>query len=340
MKRLYWSSLNLFESCPCRFSWKYGVDGVDFGGGVGKQKPINIKRSEHDAIMGEAIQKSVEIFYNTGLWKEILNTDDQVNRMKRLKNSVTDLARSEFKKLIYSENSFVRWNEAPPIPVMEEVCVNGVVGYIKTIIKNHLVGTKNEAEKVIKVDNVNNSGVDIGAKIDVLITNSNPNSINSGVSIIDGKNTKYYGYPDPGQLMMYALCVFLETGRIPDRVGFVYYRFPFGTEMPDGVISTGVQWVKFDNSEIYSMIKRVEEYKSRFLEFDKLKNFPASPSPKKCMFCEWEDVCESRKTQKDANSGSRKKFSVYVCENAFDTSGFAEINLEDNGDDRIKDNEI
>lgn len=323
-KTIYWSNLECFEKCPLKFLWKHGFPGLDLGAGPGNPKPVDIKRSEHHSIMGSAIQAAIESWYNTGEWKKILDCNNKNNKIKEVADFLSDLSRKELKDRMYAENAYVDWREAPPYSEMEKTCVDGVVGYIKTIIANRLVGSVNVAEKRVVVDNPG-LGIKIGAKMDVYIEKERDSKYNPGITILDGKNSKKRGkYTDPNQLVFYATCIFLESGIIPDRLGFAYYRYPFGAAINSKEISKGVDWISFNEGDIEMIISRVKDMRSKMEEFG--SDYPANPSPNNCMWCEWE--CDARRIQKDINRGSRKKFVIDVKECGED--GFSEISFNEN----------
>ena len=66
---LYWSSLDTYEKCPQSFLWGRGWGNIDVGGGPGRKKPVPVKKSEHHALMGDAIQGVLELFYNEKRWQ-------------------------------------------------------------------------------------------------------------------------------------------------------------------------------------------------------------------------------------------------------------------------------
>lgn len=323
-KGLYWSSYNVFK-CPQRFIWKYGFEGIDFGNGPGKPKSPDNIRSEHHAIMGTVIQSVVEDFYNNKLYIPLIENPTK----EELRNTISVLSKKtkdKFSDEIYSEKKYINWREAPTASQMEKVCVDGVIGYIKTAVANYLFGEINEAEKHIVIDSLGDTGIKIGAKIDLYIERPNDSKHNPGITIVDGKNSKYMGkYLDKDQLLFYAVCVFLQKGVMPDRLGFVHYRFPYGNKISHISISKGVDWINFTSDDVVSMMSKIIETGKK-LDTYKPEDFFSNPSPKMCRFCEWE--CEARKLQREANSKIKSKKNAFVLDN-IGSDGFSDISLEE-----------
>ena len=220
---LYFSTWQTYDACPQRFLWQKGWDGIDCGGGVGKKKPVPIKESKHHAVMGQVIQKVIEDMYNDELWKY----------PKGLHERLLDRVEQEFNKEM--ERNYIDWQMAQPRGEMLQICKDGVSGYLKTMKANKLLGSYNKAEELLLgwVDKY----TAIGGRADLIIQREDV-----GVMILDGKNSKEKGkYTTPEQLKWYALCYYLSYGKMPDKLGFVYYRFPYD----EATGSTGIDWVEY-----------------------------------------------------------------------------------------------
>lgn len=334
-KAMYWSSLEIFETCPQKFIWKYGHELCDFGDGPGKPKPVTTKRSEHHMVMGIVIQKVIEDFYNSGGCTGIIENGRDRDYMVSVLDKLQDDTIENFSLEMKREDRYVDYSASPSYKVMQKICIDGVIGYIKTIIANNLIGEVNEAEKRIVVRNlkVGDVNIDIGAKMDVYIEKKSGK--NSGITILDGKNSENIGkYTNKDQLILYAACLFLETKKLPDRMGFVYYRFPYGTnvsDLPSSYINkdyNGIDWIEFDKKSILGILERVAESKRKIMEYG--VRFPATPKPKHCCFCDWESVCPDRQIQIESNRGSKKK-SVFIVDNREHfAEGFVEIENPEN----------
>lgn len=305
---LYWSSLDMYEQCPQKFLWTRGWGAIDVGGGPGRSKPKPLKKSEHHILMGIAIQAVIERFYNEELWK--LLTKDE------LKSRLLELCDQEFN--LQLTRRFIDWRLAPPKKDLQELVVNGVMGYMQTLKAQKLLGpySRAEVDLVGYVDKYN----PIGGRADVVIRRED-----TGITIIDGKNSRRYKdgkgglmtYTDPDQLRWYALCFYLGANRMPDRLGFVYYRYPYGSTVLDAdgnpvldadgneTKETGVEWVEFTEDDLKGLAQRALDARKGMNK----EKFDAQPSWKTCRFCDYESVCPERTAQKNRNrrGGKAKK---------------------------------
>lgn len=114
-------------------------------------------------------------------------------------------------------------------------------------------------------------------------------------------------YTDPDQLRWYALLFKLSYKKMPDRLAFVWYRFPHGmmTHEEDGTetLETGVEWVEFDEGDLQGLAKRVLDVKKKMFK----GNFDPNPVPSHCNFCDYESICEARQSQRAANAAKRNR---------------------------------
>jgi hypothetical protein len=312
---LYWSNLARYEKCPQLFLWARGWGTIDVGGGPGRKKPKPVKKSEHHAVMGIAIQAVIERMYNDELWKD----------PKTLTDRLRELLKSELKALYLKH--YIDWRNSPSQAEIWEVCENGVLGYLKTMKHNRLLGpyARSEVDLVAWV----NKYTPIGGRVDMIIRrDTKDGEVLPGITLLDGKNSVHKDkYLDPDQLRWYALCFYLAYGQMPDRLGWVYYRYPYGDVntsgdmKPDGTyeIETGVDWVPFNKEDLKGIAQRAVDARKAM---DKEK-FDPTPSPSACRFCDYETVCDARKQQKAINRSKRIKNTP---PDIFDsTEGFTEF---------------
>lgn len=281
---LYWSSLEMFEGCPQNFLWSKGWGDIDLGRGPGRSKAKPEKDSKHHAVMGIAIQKVVERLYNDELWRQPQGLVDRL----------ADMAEQECQAEI--ARNFIDWTESPPREDLIRTCRDGVTGYLRTMKANRLLGpyAKAEVELLGRI----NETVAVGGRADLIIRREDA----SGVTILDGKNSSSKGkYTDPDQLRWYALLFYLCYGILPDRLGFVYYRYPHDPNTGE----SGVDWVDFTKDDIRGLAKRAVEARTEM----QAERFPATPTPKTCRFCDYETVCPARTAQREANAAKRRKGS-------------------------------
>lgn len=279
---LYWSSFTTYESCPQKFLWSRGWEGIDVGGGPGKGKPLPPDQSpRHHAVMGIVIQYAIERMYNDELFKEPTSLVDNLHR----------IIESEWLRQESDPRNFMDYRETELTrSEMLEHCRNAVTGYLKTMKAHRFLGpyAKAEVGLVGWIDKY----TQIGGRADVIIRRDD-----TGVTILDGKNYKKRE-SDPDQLRWYALLFKLSYKKLPERLGFVYYRFPFNEESGE----SGVEWVTFTEGDLEGIAQRVLQAKQGMRKQD----FKALPEPPKCNYCEFQSVCPERQAQRAANAAKRK----------------------------------
>lgn len=281
---MYWSNLEVYEDCPQKFLWSRGWHDIDLGNGLGKSKTRPVKSSEHHALMGNVIQGVIERMYNDELWRDGANLKDI---LKRLLDKHFTLA---------LQKAYIDWGRAdcPPQSELYATCWDGIVGYLKTMKQHKLLGPYARAE--VELPAWVNPYTPINGRADLIIRRDD-----SGVTILDGKNSKTKGkYTDPDQLRWYALCFWLGYEQMPDRLGFVYYRYPYGKPLlgEDGVetgeVHTGIDWVEFTKDDLKGIAARAVDAR-KGMDFHK---FDPKPDPQTCKFCDFETVCDARKATK------------------------------------------
>lgn len=281
---MFWSNLEAYEDCPRKFLWGRGWHDIDLGRGLGRSKERPVKSSEHHAVMGNVIQGVIEDMYNSELWR------DAANLKERLKTHLD-------KRFTLAINAaHIDWGrqDCPPQSEMYQICWDGICGYLKTMKHNRLLGPYARAE--VELPAWVNKYTPVNGRADVIIRRED-----TGVTILDGKNSKTKGkYTDPDQLRWYALCFWLGYNQLPDRLGFVYYRYPHGKPILNeegvetGETELGVDWVPFTMDDLKGIAQRAADAR-KGMDFHK---FDPKPTPDVCKFCDFETVCDARKAAK------------------------------------------
>jgi len=294
---LYWNNLITYEGCPQCFLWNRGWGDIDVGGGPGRKKPKPVKKSAHHKIMGLVIQSAVETFYNEELWR----------KPEGLKHRLVRMTKAAFTQELAKH--YVDWRQAPGQAEMVRVCCDGVLGYMRTMKYLRFLGSYARAEVNLRgwIDKRN----PLGGYADVIIRRED-----TGITILDGKNSTTKGkYVDPDQLRFYALCFYLAYNAMPDRLAFVWYRYPY-----DGKDETGVEWIEFTKRDLQTLAKRALEARQKMNK----EEFDATPNSATCRFCDYETVCPERKAMREADPRSRPRVSLPTVDEA---TGFVEFDL-------------
>jgi hypothetical protein len=292
----------MYEECPQKFLWAKGWDGVDVGAGDGRKKPLPEIRSRHHAVMGIVIQYAVERMYNDELWRD----------PKNLSKNLVALVEKEWKRQTADPRNPIDYNEAGSEEAMLDICREGVVGYLQTMKAHRFLGpyAKAEVDLLGWIDKYN----PVGGRADTIVRRDD-----TGITIIDGKNTKHkMKYTDPDQLRWYALLFKLTYRQLPDRIAYVWYRFP-----TDGDAETGVEWIEFTEEDLRGLAQRAIDAKKGMWK----KKFDPDPSPTTCRFCDYEPVCEARQQQRAANAANRKPRESMKIAELTGSGGIVDLSL-------------
>lgn len=286
---LYWSSVEDYESCPRKYLWGHGHGDIDLGRGPGRSKEKPIKDSKHHAVMGNVLSKAIEHLYNDELWRT----------PSTLSERLVDIVRQELDSCLKDPKTYIDWGKSPPKEELERICTTGILGYLRTMKDNKLLGpyAKSEVDLTTWIDQY----TPVAGRPDLIVRRDD-----SGVTILDGKNSLSPGkYTDPDQLRWYAMCFYLSYRTLPNRLVFCYFRYPAGNPPPghpEGEPWTGLVDVPFTVEDLKSIRHRGKETYRSIQD----QMFDPTPSPKTCKFCEYESVCDARQEQKAQNARKRK----------------------------------
>ncbi len=313
---LYWSSLAKYEACPQSFLWGRGWGNIDVGGGPGRKKPPPFITSRHHAVMGIVLANVMERLYNDEMWREPDGLADRLEKM----------IEREWEFVTAKKSNFVDYRVAGSKHELLKVCKDGIRGFLRTMKHQRLLGgyARSEVELLGWIDKYN----PVGGRADLIIRRDD-----TGISILDGTNAKSKGkYTDPDQLRWYAMLFYLAYREMPNRLGFVYFRYPYGQPMVDDKgepvldeetgkqkIEQGVDWVDFTKDDLKGLAHRAVAAR-KGMEKEK---FEATPVPSVCRWCDYETVCEARQAQKAQNRRKKPK-SVEAIEGS---GGFTDFSL-------------
>jgi hypothetical protein len=309
----YPSHVFKYEACPQALLWHKGWGTIDLGRGPGRGKKLPELSSRHHAVMGIAIQYAIEKMYNDELYRD----------PHHLRFRLVELAENEFRRQELKPRNHIDYSEARMSRTeMLEIVRDGVLGYISTMKHHRFLGNEYAKAEVNLVGWVN-KWVSVGGRADMIIRRTD-----TGITILDGKNTKHkMKYVDPDQLRWYAMCFKLAYRVMPDRLGFVWYRFPYGMETLDEekdelVVEQGVEWVDFTEDDLRGLAQRAIEAR----EGMRKEQFDPAPSPPNCKWCDFESVCEARQSQRAANAAKRGPSKRNIKEIS-ETGGFVDLSL-------------
>jgi hypothetical protein len=100
----------------------------------------------------------------------------------------------------------------------------------------------------------------------------------SSLTLQDGKGSKYRDqYVDSMQLIWYATLHYLKYRVAPDRIGFIYWRFP----------TDPLQWVDYNERDMREVLDRAFDTEKKV----RLEMFDASPSVN-CRRCDYISLCD------------------------------------------------
>lgn len=250
--------------------------------------------------MGIVIQSVLEDLYNKEEWKHVEGLRERLIRTcrERLADACT--------------KHLVQWG-TPRVPTyeeMEEAVRTGVLGFLETMRHHKLLGAYARSE--VDLLGAANKWLVVGGRADFLIRRED-----TGVTILDGKNSMTkMKHVNPDQLRWYALCFVASFNQMPDRLGFVWYRYPYNESTGE----QGVDWVSYTKRDLQQLIDRavaVRNGQSR-------GKFSATASHSACRFCDYESVCPERQAMRKANAAKRKgKSSLPVMGGELEELGFA-----------------
>jgi hypothetical protein len=259
--------------------------------------------------MGIVIQAVIERMYNDELWRE---PDGLPERLLKMVDK-------EWTYQVAKDRNFVDYRIAGTKESLLQVCRDGVAGYLRTMQHHKFLGpwTKAEFELLGWIDKWN----PVGGRPDVIFRRAD-----TGITILDGKNSQSKGkYTSPDQLRFYAMCFYLAYRQMVDRLGFVYYRYPYGKpilgkdEEPTGEVEVGVDWVECTKDDLRGLAKRCVDARRAMNR----KKFDPTPVPKHCRWCDYEEVCDARRDQIAANRRRNPK-AIEAVERA---GGFVDLEL-------------
>lgn len=284
---LSYSGYNQFRECPRQYYFNRV-----------KKYPPSTPDSKHNALLGTVIQAVFEKYFNERMWEAL--------PLSIVEEELQDFGRLRFFQFLDEET--INWKspscKVTPASLQEELSL-----YIPQVLAYlHEAGLHGPIT-VSEVDFKQplEDGLTLVGFVDFIIQLPDGSTL-----ILDGKSTKHKSRVDPKQLRFYALLFFLKYHKLPDRMGFLYYRYcgTEGRDRPqnqDPLEQGPIEWTPVVLDELLALRQDLLLAADQIRELDFTGVPPASPTPSLCQYCSWEPRCPERLAQKKANSDKRSK---------------------------------
>lgn len=206
------------------------------------------------SIFGSAVGKLFEDFYNKEIWRKGSNARSflagEAERvvLDCIREETTESTESDYKR-----PGILRWKGKGegqnPKGLYEDVeqlvadVRDTVPVGIETVKRERLLGPYAMAE--VKLDR-KFQGHDLGGRADFIIQRASPLR---DLVIIDGKGSRHrHKYVSPKQLHWYALLHRLQYNYAPDKLAFLYWRYP---------PSENMDWVAFSSTDLDQLLEDI-----------------------------------------------------------------------------------
>jgi hypothetical protein len=289
MRHIYWSHLKMMRECPQKYLWHKGHPDHDLGAGKGKRKPLPDadKDSEHHQLMGTVLSRVVEEVYEKELYLE----------PEKIGSSVIEIVREEFASA--EQRHYVLWTYMTREEALD-ICIQGARNFLELMKEHRFLGPYATAE--LRMTPSMNKHFNVCGIADLVYRDKE-----GKVHLLDGKNaTTPMKYEDEDQLKWYALCFRLEYGKIPDRLGFFYFRYPRSNPPPKHFADKDAEWTGFVEVKITD--DDIRRLGKEAIETNRAIHrgvFEPNPIPKHCMWFKFENICEERQAQRKHNAAKR-----------------------------------
>lgn len=305
---LSFSGFKTYSQCPKQYWHKY----------VDKTTPPNPDNCVN-ALFGSTVGVLFEYFYAREYWR----LPDVEQRMKNEASEVLDkvIREDQRGKILDWNDEKANYNNRDGL--VEDIQL-AIPRGLQIIRENRFLGPVSIAEMKLDYKYGNHM---VGGRADFVIERSKEKDI----LILDGKGSKHgKKYVEDSQLKWYAFLYEQHKGRLPDKLGFVFWRF-------EG--QKAVHWIDVDRADILSLrdevlgtMDRVEKSvrhltvlsespKSHFEAREEY--FPAQPSFS-CNLCSYLPLCDDGKKATRTNGFGSKTPKATIP-----GSGVRELSLDD-----------
>ncbi len=245
---LSYSGMSTYRLCPKKYRLQY-VDKV-----VVFSDPKNM-------LFGAVIGKLFEWFYE---------------RRAYLQKNPTSLVMSWLKAASAQVFSKEKWDPLSDQAFAVEL-TNDLETYVPAavdVIRRHKLVTSGSVAELDLTQEYTRNGITmkLGGRADFLHRDGKT------ITLQDGKGSKYRdAYVDSMQLIWYATLHYIKYQVAPDRIGFIYWRFP----------ANPVQWVDYTENDMREVVARAFDTEEKV----RLRMFDPSPSVN-CRRCDHLPGCK------------------------------------------------
>jgi predicted RecB family nuclease len=174
-------------------------------------------------------------------------------------------------------------------------CLDAVEKTERAILREKLIGYKNLPEMTVSVPFEPHIAPDAAMKgrLDFCIQRKVDGETET--IILDGKATKHPDRVDEDQILFYTLLFTMRYRFLPDRIGYLFFRHGDDEDK-------AIRWHDVNPD-------RLQEVRSEAIDIiHQIRNdsdWDPQPDPSYCQWCQYEDVCDARQEQKEANRRSK-----------------------------------
>jgi len=279
-----YSGFKLFSSCAYAFWHKY----------INKTE-MDEPEDKGGSLYGSVIGIIFEEFYNEELWRDPASVRDKL--LRKVRPTVDKVIRDQTSPSWDGKCGIIKWkgegkgqNPRGMYADKEELIDDvrkSIARGIDSIKFGRFLGPYARAE--VKLDQVV-KGHKIAGRADFIIRRIAPHK---DLIILDGKGSKWGGkYVDPRQLYWYGMLYQLQHGRLPDKLGFLYWRF---------TPPRSIDWVEFSQADtdqlledVLAALDSIEELSARIPDLDETDKmalakglFKPKANEDNCRFCEF-----------------------------------------------------
>lgn len=261
--KISFSTYRMYLDCPRKYRWT--MDRVD--------PPV--EPSKYFALYGLLTERFFEHLSNNHYKKNPNLTPGQIR----------SLMATQWKFLL--EDNYVRWDDPWCTETSSDIFNASYNDVLKCM--DTLDFYKNTKAEVTYEHRLKKSGDLLTGRMDFVYINDDKK-----VEILDGKGTtKKETNVDNDQLYFYALLFLLKHRRLPDKLGFIYYRYQ------------EIQYIDFDMDTIMSFKNRLALVKNAISKDTTWE--PRVKITKQCKWCAYKEMCDAYKDKKEENRKKRPK---------------------------------